>query len=95
MSFTATIIGERASQLTAACDRLVRPEITDARTREHQRRFIATVLAAPFFAGLALCMTMPSLFGIPLTVAAVSGTFGLSWSLALMVAWLGSTNIAE
>lgn len=95
MSLTATIIGERAGQLTAACDRLVRPEITDARTREHQRRFIATVLAAPFIAGLALCMTMPSLFGIPLTVAAVSGTFGLSWSLALMVAWLGSTDIAE
>jgi cell cycle sensor histidine kinase DivJ len=73
---------------------MVHPSILGPADREHHRRFIGVVLAAPFLAAGAAVTLVTSGMGAAVTVAAIFAAFGLCWFVALLVAATGRMDMA-
>lgn len=75
--------------MAAGCERMVHPTVTGEADRQHQRRFIGVMLAAPFLAAGAAVTLVTSSLGAAVTVATIFAAFGLCWFTALLVAASG------
>lgn len=73
---------------------MVHPAIVGREDRLRQRRFIGTMLAAPFFAAGAAVTLVTSGMGAAVTVATIFAAFGLCWFAALLVAASGKVALA-
>lgn len=73
---------------------MVHPAIVGRDGRLRQRRFIGTMLAAPFFAAGAAVTLVTSGMGAAVTVATIFAAFGLCWFAALLVAASGKMALA-
>ena len=80
--------------MSAGCDRLVHPSITDAAQRERHRRLLSVLLIAPFFAACAIGQSLFGPLGPAATLAAIFAVFGACWFAALLVVSTGRDRLA-
>jgi two-component system, cell cycle sensor histidine kinase DivJ len=89
LSSSGSFRSDFLAEFAAGCDRLVRPDVTDAGERTVQRRLIGLMFAAPFVLGAAAFQAVPALTGTAGALVAVFALFGLTWFSALLVAATG------
>ena len=81
--------------LLAGCDRLVNPVVVAPAERGHQRRFIGTMLAAPFAAAAVFALVPLAGWGIGGLLALVCALTAVAWTLAVAVSVTGRSMMAE
>ncbi len=94
LSSLATRYVGLADAVAAGCERLVHGAAAGTEARRSQRRFIGTMLCAPFFAAGAAVTLVTSALGASVTLAVIFAVFGFSWLAALSVSASGRTALA-
>jgi cell cycle sensor histidine kinase DivJ len=86
---TAKVEGDWREGLSAACERLVHPRVTDPAERSRQGRLIGLLLAAPFLAGTLVAQLLHGTLPTATMLAAVCSVFVFSWMGAVALALSG------